>query len=139
MTIVERKGRFTVIGCLCGKHAEPLADCTIELLMSYNKLVCSITADNGKEFARHEQIAKVLDAVFYFARPYHSWERGTNENTNGLIRQYFPKSMSFDGLTQADCQEIMDKLNNRPRKVLGFLTPNEVFFSNYLSTAALAT
>lgn len=139
VTVVERTSRFTVIGCLCGKHAEALADRTLEILMPYKEQVRSMTSDNGKEFAQHERIAKVLEAAFYFAHPYHSWERGTNENTNGLIRQYFPKSMCLDSITQADCQKIMDILNNRPRKVLGFRTPNEVFFSNNLRTVALAT
>jgi transposase, IS30 family len=139
VTAVERTSRLTVIGCLSGKHADALADRTLEILMPYKAQVHSITSDNGTEFAQHERIAKVLEAAFYFAHPYHSWERGTNENTNGLIRQYFPKSMCLDSLTQADCQKIMDKLNNRPRKVLGFRTPNEVFFSNNLSTVALAT
>jgi transposase, IS30 family len=111
----------------------------VELLLPYKEQVRSITAHNSKEFAQYKQMAKVLEAAFYFAHPYHSLERGKNVNTNGLIRQYLPKSINFNVLTQADCQEIMDNLNNRPRKVLGFQTPSEVFFSNYLSTVALAT
>ena len=83
----------------------------------------TITADNGKEFARHKEIAKGLDAEFYFARPYHSWERGANENTNGLIRQYIPKGTDFSELTDEMLAEIEWKLNHRPRKSLGYRTP----------------
>ena len=132
VTVVERKSRFTVIGNLIGKHAEPCAEKTITILKPFSDKVKSITADNGKEFAKFERIARSINASFFFAHPYHSWERGTNENTNGLIRQYLPKSMSFELVTQEDCQRIMDKLNNRPRKVLDFQTPQEVFFSNNL-------
>ena len=85
-------------------------------------------SDNGKEFARHEAIAEALDADFYFAHPYVSRERGLNENTNGLIRQYFSKGCDFTALTQRDIQRAMDKLNNRPRKCPGMKTPNQVFF-----------
>lgn len=137
VTLVERTSRFTVIGKLVGKHADPCAEKTIEILTPFSDKVKSITADNGKEFAKFERIADALEALFFFAHPYHSWERGTNENTNGLIRQYLPKSMGFEYLTQEDCQKIMDKLNNRPRKVLGFQTPAEVFFSNKLQLSHL--
>lgn len=81
----------------------------------------------GTEFAQHEFIAASLDANVYFAHPYHSWERGLNENTNGLIRQYIPKGKDFAELTDADIMGIQEKLNNRPRKSLGYETPNEVF------------
>ena len=137
VTLVERTSRFTVIGKLVGKHADPCAEKTVEILTPFSDKVKSITADNGKEFAKFERIAEALEALFFFAHPYHSWERGTNENTNGLIRQYLPKSMGFEFLTQEDCQAIMDKLNNRPRKVLGFRTPAEVFFSNTLRLSHL--
>ena len=137
VTIVERSSRFTVIGNLVGKHAEPCANKAVEILTPFADKVKSITADNGKEFAKFEHIAGTLEALFFFAHPYHSWERGTNENTNGLIRQYVPKSMSLEHLTQADCQAMMDKLNNRPRKVLGFKTPAEVFFSNKVQLSHL--
>ena len=90
--------------------------------------VHTLTYDNGKEFAYHMEIAKVLKADDYFAHPYHSWERGLNENTNGLIRQYLPKGTDFNKLTDKQVLEIMDKLNNRPRKCLGYKTPNQVFF-----------
>ena len=88
--------------------------------------VKTITFDNGLEFAKHGEIAKALDVDIYFAKPYHSWERGTNENTNGLIRQFLPKNRSFDKVTDEEIKDIEDNLNNRPRKVLGYLTPLEV-------------
>ena len=87
-----------------------------------------MTSDNGKEFARHETIADRLKARLYFAHPYASWERGLNENTNGLIRQYFPKRHDFTTITQDQIDRVMDKLNNRLRKCLGMKTPNQVFF-----------
>ena len=90
--------------------------------------VHTLTADNGREFAWHEKIAEQLRAKFYFAHPYASWERGLNENTNGLIRQYFPKKHDFTTITEHQIEQVMDKLNNRPRKCLGFKTPNEIFF-----------
>jgi IS30 family transposase len=87
-----------------------------------------MTFDNGKEFAGHENISRHLGISVYFAHPYHSWERGLNENTNGLLRQYFPKGSSFDKVTKAQVQQAVDRLNHRPRKILGFKTPFEVFF-----------
>ncbi|EIC72762.1 IS30 family transposase, partial [Bacteroides thetaiotaomicron] len=83
--------------------------------------------DNGKEFAKHEEIAQKLEIKFYFCKPYHSWERGANENTNGLIRQYIPKGKDFSEVTNKQIKWIENKLNNRPRKRLGYLTPNEKF------------
>ncbi len=81
----------------------------------------------------HQHISKSLNVDFYFANPYASWERGTNENTNGLIRQYFPKSKDFISITQKEIDLVMEKLNNRPRKRLAFLTPNQVFFKNSIA------
>ncbi len=86
----------------------------------------SITFDNDKEFVLHEHIAQELNTQVYFAKPYHSWERGTNENTNKLIRQFLPKSVKLDNLDDEQIQQIESNLNNRPRKVLGFKTPLEV-------------
>lgn len=88
----------------------------------------TITADNGKEFAGHEILAEQLNASVYFAHPYHSWERGLNENTNGLIRQYFTKGSGFVDITHEQVEEVMHKLNHRPRKVLNYKIPHEVFF-----------
>jgi IS30 family transposase len=90
--------------------------------------VHTMTSDNGREFSQHQQIAEKLNAGFYFCHPYSSWERGLNENTNGLIRQYFPKQMKFAIITDELINQVEDKLNNRPRKTLGYQTPNEVYF-----------
>jgi len=84
----------------------------------------------GREFAGFDEISKQLDADFYFAHPYASWERGTNENTNGLIRQYFPKNSHFTTITQQEINTAMERLNNRPRKRLRYKTPNQVFFKS---------
>ena len=124
VTLVDRATRETKIKALPNRKAHIVADGCIELLS--NEQTLSITFDNGKEFALHETIADKLGADIYFARPYHSWERGTNENTNGLIRQFLPKSMPFDKLSDETVKAIEDNLNNRPRKVLGFRTPLEV-------------
>ena len=86
----------------------------------------TITYDNGKEFAEHEAMASALDAQVFFAHPYASWERGINENTNGLIRQYFPKGTDLRGITQEQVQFVMDRLNNRPRKTRGGKTPKSL-------------
>jgi IS30 family transposase len=107
-------------------------------LASYVDRVHTITYDNGREFADHESMASDLDARIYFAHPYASWERGLNENTNGLIRQYFPKHLDLTAITQDDVEQAMEKLNHRPRKTLGFRTPYEVFFKTETSlTVAL--
>ena len=92
-----------------------------------NEKVFTITFDNGKEFSDHEQMAKNTDSKIYFAHPYSSWERGLNENMNGLIRQYFPKGSSFEKISQADVKIVEELLNNRPRKSLGYNTPNEIY------------
>lgn len=89
----------------------------------------TITSDNGKEFAEHEAIAGKLRAGFYFAHPYGSWERGLNENINGLIQQYFPIKMDFSSITTKKVKNVMDKLNHRPEKILDSRTPHEVFFN----------
>lgn len=99
-----------------------------ELLAPISSWAHTLTSDNGREFAWHEHIADKLQATFYFAYPFSSWERSLNENTNGLIRQYFPKKHDFTTITDEQVEHVMDKLNNRPRECLGFKTPNEVFF-----------
>ena len=98
------------------------------LLILHKRKRHTVTFDNGKEFAGHEEIAKELKMDVYFAHPYHSWERGLNENTNGLLRQYFPKGTMFDTVTEDEVQAAVTALNHRPRKVLGFKSPYEVFF-----------
>lgn len=113
---------------LPSKYADLVADAMFKLLVSYQKKVYTITADNSKEFANHKQIVKELKANVYFAHSYHSWELGFNENTNGLIPQYFPQKLSFEKITDEQVQMLMNRLNNRPRKTFGFEIPNEVFF-----------
>ena len=99
------------------------------MLQPIKALTHTITSDNGKEFAYHEEVAQSLDADFYFANPYHSWERGLNEHTNGLIRQYLPKQTDFTQVKRKQIRFIQDRLNNRPRKSLGFKTPAQVFYA----------
>ena len=98
----------------------------ITMLAPYNLSVKTITCDNGKEFAKHESVDAQLHCRTFFARPYASWQRGTNENTNGLIRQYIPKNRRLETVTHEEVQMIQDKLNHRPRKVLGFKTPHQI-------------
>jgi IS30 family transposase len=106
----------------------------VKLLTPLAAKVHTITVDNGKEFCEHELIAASLKARIYFAHPYASWERGLNENTNGLVRQYFPKKYDFSKITDEELQRVEDLLNNRPRKTLGYLTPNQAS-SEQLSVA----
>jgi transposase, IS30 family len=128
LSVVERKSKLTRLRKLATKEAAEMKDNSIELLAPLAAKVHTITVDNGKEFCDHELIAAGLQARIYFAHPYASWERGLNENTNGLVRQYFPKKYDFARITDQDLQHVEDRLNNRPRKTLGYRTPNEVFF-----------
>ena len=130
VTIVERKTRFTILIPLSNRKSDIVATETIKVLQPIKDKVKSITADNGKEFATHEQVAESLGLDYYFAKPYHSWERGTNENANGLIRQYIPKESSIAEVTIEEAQEVMNKLNNRPRKTLNYDTPAERFMKH---------
>ena len=137
VTIVDRKSRFTFIQRVTSKQAQEVGDATIAMLRPVSDHLHTITADNGKEFAHHQRIAKKLKVAFYFAHPYASWERGTNENTNGLIRQYFPKSTNFLKVTDEQIVHVVNRLNHRPRKTLGYRTPHEVFYES--STVALTS
>lgn len=128
VTIVDRVSKFTVIAKVATKHADVVTAATIKNLSLYASVVHTITSDNGREFAGHEKIAKQLNTQFYFAHPYSSWERGVNENTNGLIRQYLKKGSSFANVTNNTAKKIMSRLNNRPRKSLGYMTPNEFLY-----------
>ncbi|MDH4284489.1 MAG: IS30 family transposase [Gallionellaceae bacterium] len=130
VSLVERKTGFTLIHKVERKTAQAVSDAMTKLLKPHRRRVHTITSDNGREFAGHEVISKQLQAGFYFAHPYASWERGTNENTNGLIRQYFPKNRDFTTITQQEINTAMERLNNRPRKRLGYQTPNQVFFKS---------
>lgn len=127
VTLAERVSKKTLIAHVPTKHAEIVKDAIIKLLELEKECLHTITFDNGKEFAYHVQIKEALGADNYFAHPYHSWERGLNENHNGLIRQYLPKAMPLDRVTNQEIAYIQDRLNNRPRKTLGYKTPNEVY------------
>ena len=126
VSLVERRSRYTVLGKVGSKQAEQVAATTIALLAPYKEHTQTITADNGKEFAHHATISQALDAAVYSAHPYHAWQRGLNENTNGLIRPYVPKGTALDTLSQAQIHHIMERLNHRPRKGLAFQTPYEI-------------
>jgi len=127
ITVVERKSKLTLIKRVPDKQSDEMAKAIIKLLRPYKDNVLTITADNGKEFTRHKKISKSLKANVYFAHPYHAWERGLNENTNGLLRQYFPKKLDLLNIDDKSIQHAMDRLNNRPRKTMGYATPIEVF------------
>ena len=140
LTINDRLTGYLWIRRLEGKNATELAGKAVEALMPWKVWLQTITSDNGKEFAEHENMAGDLNILFFFARPYHSWERGANENANGLIRQFFPKKTSFENITDEQVQWVEMILNNRPRKRLGFLTPKEkldqVLFNKKVAFAA---
>jgi IS30 family transposase len=126
-SMVERKSRFTRLVKVNNKTTVAVIQGINQHMLPFADVVHTVTLDNGKEFSQHKMLSETLGAEVYFARPYHSWERGLNENTNGLVRQYFPKKIAFDKMTHAELQQVEDKLNNRPRKCLGYKTPNEVF------------
>jgi IS30 family transposase len=130
VSLTERKSRLTLLKKVERRTAQMVADAVIELLEPCKHLVHTITSDNGKEFAEHERIAKKLETEIYFAHPYAAWERGTNENSNGLVRQYFPKDRDFSMATEEEIIMAECRLNNRPRKSLDFDTPIEVFFQS---------
>ena len=111
---------------------------TINALAPYREHTHTITNDNGKEFAEHIAIAEKLDCNVYFCHPYSSWERGLNEYTNKLLRQYFPKGICLDNVSRSSIYNAVNKLNNRPRKKLGFKTPKEVFYSYIYKNQSLA-
>ena len=126
VSYVDRCSKFTVLKMLENRTAELVTQATIDKLGQGALPVLTITYDNGKEFSEHSKIASELHASCYFAKPYHSWERGLNEHTNGLVRQYLPKKTDFTQVSDETVQRIADKLNNRPRKVLNYKTPLEV-------------
>ena len=131
MTINDRCTQIVLIRKLKGKEAGPLAEMAIDALEPYKDMIHTITADNGKEFTRHKDIAGRLGIQFFFATPYHSWDRGANENMNGLARQYIPKGSDLDLYSEEYIAEVEWKLNHRPRKSLGFLTHLEYFKKLY--------
>lgn len=128
VTLVERKTGFVIIKKVHARTVEEVNKACIAAIHEHGKKFISITFDNGTEFHGYKQLEELFPITCYFANPYHSWERGTNENTNGLIRQYIPKKSCMKNLFQADCDRIAYKLNTRPRKRLGFKTPYEVYY-----------
>lgn len=139
VTLVERKSRYTLAAALPRRTSAMVGQAMIDLLRPHRQRCKTITLDNGKEFADHAFVAKCLDAKVYFAHPYCSWERGLNENHNGLLRQYFPKAMSLAGVTQVQVDEAVYALNHRPRKCLGWRTPHEVFYGLEITPLRLDT
>jgi IS30 family transposase len=129
LTLVERKSQLTKISKLPRSTARATQRATVGRLKSIDNFVHTITFDNGKEFAAHQDIAHALKAKIFFATPYHAWERGLNENTNGLIRDFFPKGTDFSTISNAEVAKVERLLNARPRKSLGFRSPQEVFDS----------
>jgi len=133
VTLDERKSKLRLAALLRGKHAAPLTDAIIGMLKPIKKFILTMTLNSpfqryyGKEFSMHNKIAKALECGTYFAKPYHSWERGQNENANGLLRQYFPKAMELIDVSAKQVINAIDKLNSRSRKCLGFKTPYEAF------------
>ena len=127
VSMVDRATKLTKLKKVPRKTAEEVNKALIQKLGPIQEFVLTLTSDNGKEFAYHQSVSKVLQADFYFATPYHSWERGLNEHTNGLVRQYFPKSMNFDDISEEDVERVERLLNNRPCKSLEFETPLEAF------------
>jgi transposase, IS30 family len=127
VSMVERKSRYTRLSKAENKTTAAVIGSISKHMLPIAPLVLTVTFDNGREFSQHETMSNSLDARIFFAKPYHSWERGLNENTNGLVRQYFPKKITFDKMTADDLQRVENKINNRPRKCLGYKTPFEVF------------
>lgn len=127
VSMVERRTKLTKLTKVDRKTAQEVEQALLNRLRPIKDFVLTLTSDNGKEFANHQRVGEVLQSGFYFSKPYHSWERGLNEHTNGLVRQYFPKSKRFDEITANDLMKVEILLNNRPRKVLDFETPIGVF------------
>ena len=127
VSMVDRCSKFTFLQRVSGKTSLAVGGAVLACLRPVSALAHTLTADNGKEFAGHREVAAGLSAGFYFATPYHSWERGLNEHTNGLVRQYLPKATDFIDLHDARVRQVQDLLNGRPRRVLGYRTPAEVF------------
>jgi IS30 family transposase len=136
VTIVERVTNFTVSAQVDSKSANDVTQATIALLTPFKDVVHTITADNGKKCAYHEKISEELSADVYFAHPYSSWERGLNENTNGLLRQYFPKNTDLKTVSQMEVKRAVKRLNSRPRKNLEYKTPDQLMSAHRAALAA---
>ena len=127
LSLVERKTGYLLLGQLCQRTSAFVNHRAQQLIAGQPHPVRTITVDNGTEFHEYAALEQATGTAFYFATPHHAWERGTNENTNGLVRQYLPKRQSMAHLTQHDCHRIATKLNRRPRKRLGYRTPEECY------------
>ena len=138
VTLVERRSGYLLAARLPTITATRTAQAMTRLLAPRRGAVHTITLDNGSEFAEHRKVAKAVSAKTYFCDPYRSCQRGTNENTNGLIRQYFPKGTDFRKVTNAELRRVVNKLNDRPRKRLGYRTPAQVFLGEYLGALETA-
>lgn len=130
VTLVERVSRYTIILKVNSKEAQVVAKAIVERAKEMKLTMHTITGDNGTEFAEHRHIAQELDIDFFFTHPYSSWEKGTNENTNGLLRQYFPKGTDFNIISDDTISTVENELNNRPRKCLNYKCPIEIFNTN---------
>jgi transposase, IS30 family len=137
LSYVERKSKYTKLARLASATANAVFRASTRVLRPLADRIQTITYDNGKEFSSHADITIALQAKCYFAKPYHAWERGLNEHTNGLVRQYFPKGSDFSIITNSEITTVEDKLNFRPRKILGYQTPSEVFFNANNNLVAL--
>ena len=136
VSLTERKSRLVLLRKVDRRTAELVSDAVISLLQPIVEHSHTITGDNGKEFAEHERISHELNSDFYFAHPFAAWERGTNENMNGLVRQYIPKRREFDTISEHELLFITNRLNHRPRKCLDFRTPIEVFLEHSVALAS---
>lgn len=130
VTLVERKSGYAVIAKVENKTADLVSAAIVNRLKQFGSKVKTLTFDNGKEFCSHAKIDEALGSTSFFARPFASWERGSNENFNGLLRQYVPKKRSMESITDEEIRMIKNRLKNRPRKRLGFKTPHEVFHAS---------
>ena len=133
--LVERKSGYCLLAHVPRKTSEAVRDVIVQSLGPFKERVHTLTFDNGLEFARHAEIDRALESTSYFADPYASWQRGTNENTNGLVRQYLPKSRPFHTVTDQELAMIMHRLNHRPRKRLNWKTPHQVFMQSFSRVA----
>lgn len=133
VSLVERRSKLTLLRRIERRSEALVTAASLALLRPHARRVHTITSDNGTEFCGHQQISAQLSAKFYFAHPYCSWERGLNENTNGLVRQYFPKTIDLRAISDDDVERVVEKLNHRPRKTLGYRTPHEVFFGKFIA------
>ncbi len=136
VSLVERATKFTPLHWVPARTASAVSAAVSARLAPVKALAHTITADNGKEFAGHAKIAQALSALFFFARPYHSWERGLNEHTNGLVRERFPKSTDLRAVMPAEVRQVQDRLNARPRRALGYRTPAEAFHEALEATSS---